>query len=113
MRFLNIINKKADILSHFDPDRIYVENIRSFFNLPSPLARFYCEMAVKQKIFRKKYGILCQNDDCRRLIKSVNNPSEIPATIKCDHCELLERDNFEFQVQKKDIIEFYQLINRK
>jgi hypothetical protein len=113
MKLLNIINKRAEILSHIDPDRIYVENIRSFFNIPFPLAKYYCNMAVKQNFFAKKFGIVCPNDDCRRIVLTVNRLSDIPKRVKCEHCELLERDNYEFSPHEKDIITFYQLIKKK
>lgn len=110
MKLLNIIDNKRDILSHLDTDRIYVENVRSFFNIPTPLAKFYCEMAVKQKFFSKRIGIICPNEECNRIVLSVDNYKKIPKIVECEHCMELERDKYEFSPQKKDLIEFYQLI---
>jgi hypothetical protein len=109
MRFFNIIDKKTNLLSRLDPDRFYVENIRSIFNLPHPLAKFYCEMAVKQSYFIKKFGIICLNEECKRLIISFDSKSDLPKSIKCEQCELLERDKYVFELSEKDIIEFYQI----
>jgi len=113
MRLSGIIDRKAEILSQLDPNRIYVENIRSFFNLPYRAAKFLCEMAVRQKYFRKKYGIICPNEECSRLIRSFDKKSEIPSHIACNHCEHLERENYEFDITKNNIREFYQLTDRE
>jgi hypothetical protein len=108
-----IINNKAELLSHIDPERIYVENVRSFFNIQHQVARFFCEMAVKQKFFEKKYGIVCPNDDCHRIITSINKISELPTEIKCEHCELMERDNYIFKPLEADLILYYKLSKKK
>ena len=113
MRFSNIINNKANVIAQINPDRIYVENIRSFYNLPYRFARFLCEMAVKQRFFEKKYGLLCPNNECKRLIISFDKKSQIPNKIKCDQCELLEREKYIFEVTDKDILEFYKLTNKE
>ena len=113
MRLSNIIERKTDILSHINPQRIYVENVRSFFNLNYRVAKFFCEMAVKQRYLRKRYGVICPNEDCHRLITSYSSKAEIPKMIKCEVCEQLERDRFEFYITPKDIMEVYQLTEKK
>jgi len=109
MTLSDIINNKANILSRLDPDRIYVENIRGFYNLPFKVARFLCDMAVKQHYFSKHIGIVCPNTDCQRLVTTVKNYSEINSTFECEHCRELERDTFEFIPSMKDTVEFYKL----
>jgi hypothetical protein len=113
MKLLDLIDKKANILTRIDPNRIYVENIRSFYNIPTKLAKFFCEMAVKQKYFIKKIAIICPNEDCNRVVVTINNYSEIPKLVKCDQCELLERYPYEFSPTMKDLMEFYQLTDKK
>jgi hypothetical protein len=116
IRFLQIIENsfigkfaanKLAIIEKTDPDRIYVENIRSFFNFPTSLAKFYCELAVKKHVFNKKIAINCPH--CGRVIKTVNKESEIPKKLSCTVCELDEQEEYEFVPDKKDIAVFYQL----
>lgn len=103
------VDKKIELIESTDPDRIYVENIRSFFNLSTPIAKLLCEMAVKDKLFKKKVGVECPN--CGRLIHSYNSNKEIPTRIKCDTCELLEKENYVFSEEKIRKVTFYKLSN--
>jgi hypothetical protein len=102
-----------DLIDKTDPKRIYVENISSFFNLPFGAARYFCEMAVKQGIFTKKYGVVCRNEECQRIIVSYDqNPADKSEQfhVNCEQCELLERYPYEFDLKDTDIIEYYQLV---
>ncbi len=103
-----IVDSKLSIIEHTDPQRIYVENVRAFYNLPTFAAKFICEVAVREDVFIKKIAINCP--DCGRVIMSVSRKKDIPDTIKCEHCELLEKDKFEFTLTDRDTMEFYQLI---
>jgi len=115
-KFLQIINKsfvgrfiegKTAIFKELDPQQIYVENIRRYFSIPQKLAKFLCEMAVKQKIFKRKVGVYCP--DCGRMIEAVNTDAEIPENVKCDICEQSEHDKYVFKRSEIQTIEFYQL----
>jgi hypothetical protein len=99
------------VLSQIDPERIYVENIRSFYNLPVRVARFLCEMAVKQHFFEKRYGVMCPT--CKRIVSTYETESEIPVKVLCNQCEMLERESSLFEPSKNDIIAFYKLIKKK
>lgn len=103
------ISNRKEILEATDPERIYVENIRSFFNLPYWFAELLCELAVRGGVYTKHYGIFCKNEECERLIKSVADIAEIPKKAKCITCELLERNCFEHEYSDKDIVIFYKL----
>ncbi len=105
-----LIDKKLKLLDHTDPDRIYVENVRSFYNIPTFAAKFFCEIAVKERVFKKKIGVICPNDDCGRIITTIDDLAHLPKKVKCDLCELNEKSVFEFTPTKKDTIVFYQLI---
>ena len=104
-----LLKRKKEIIEKTDPDRIYVENIRSFFRISYTLAKFFCEMAVKEKFFKKKVGVFCSNDDCRRLIQSYDKRSDIDDEIVCDICQDLEKEKFVFEKSDLEITEFYQL----
>ena len=116
MKFLQIIDNsfigrivqgRLSILEHTDPDRIYVENIRSFYKLPYPVAKFLCEMAVKQHFFMKRVAIECPNEG--RIIRIVSSKTNLPQCVKCDNCEALGKEKYEFSKGEYDVTEFYQL----
>ncbi|RDI13201.1 hypothetical protein [Flavobacterium sp. AG291] len=108
--FNRFLKRKAAIVENTDPDRIFVENVRSFFNIPTRWARFLCDMAVRQGILRKKYSIECGNEECGRIIKSYDRKSDIPEKIVCRTCELEGYPKFEFETDKLNIVEYYQYI---
>jgi len=108
--FKNLNKKRAEIIEKTDPDRIYVENVRSFFNIPNRWARFLCKMAVKQGIFRRKYAIECKNDDCKRFIEVFDSENAIPEYIECLTCQLDGHTDYSFKTEDLNIVEFYQYI---
>jgi len=101
------IDKRLDVICATNPDRIYVENIRSFYNLNTSTAKTLCEMAVKENLFKKRIGVECP--DCGKLITHYNSEKEIPEKIVCDNCLMLENDKHEFKKSEISKIEFYQL----
>lgn len=92
-----------------DPDRIYIENVRSFFNIPFFLAKLFCEMAVKEGYFEKRIALICPNNNCSRVIKSTNNEISIPNDLKCLNCEINEEDNFIFDKSEVRKVIYYRL----
>jgi hypothetical protein len=117
-KFLNLIDKtpigatidnKLGIIEKTDPDRIYIENIRAFYNLPLFLAKNLCEMAVRQGIFKKKIGIICPNEGCKRIIKSYNPEDNIDEVVTCLNCELREEEVYSFCNKELEKEIYYQL----
>jgi hypothetical protein len=116
MKFLDIIDRsfvgrlvqsRLNILEQTDPNRIYVENIRSFYGLPTFAAKYLCEKAVEKGLFSKRYGVVCPNEG--RLIITAGNVSELPQTVYCSSCEVLENDRYEFALEECQVEEFYKL----
>jgi len=105
-----LITRKQELMDRTDPDRIYVENIRSFFNIPTSVARFLCELAARQGLFRKKIGVLCENEECGRIILTVDDPGAIPSIVECKTCTLREAEKSEFNKEELQTIVFYQLV---
>lgn len=101
------IDRRLDLIKVTNPDRIYVENIRSFYNLTTPIAKIFCEMAVKENLFKRRIGVECPK--CGKLIGHYTSNSEIPDEIICETCQLLEEECCSYN--KTEIIEtiFYQL----
>jgi len=106
------VDKRLNLIASTDPERIYVENIRSFYNLTTPLAKTFCNMAVKEHLFNKHFGVECPNESCQRIITSYTSKDELPEIIECEHCLLLEKDKYQFGKSEYNVIEFYKL-NKK
>lgn len=103
------VDRKMRIWEELNPDKFYVENIRHFFNLSTRLARFFCEVAVKHGAFTKQFEIICPNEG--RSLGVFKNKSDIPKTIECQNCQMLEND-YIFDTSNCDIIEFYSLAKK-
>ncbi|TKC65173.1 hypothetical protein FBD94_01035 [Pedobacter hiemivivus] len=121
MRLLQIIDKsflgkfiakKQELIAATDPNRIYVENIRSFFNIPNRLAKLFCNLAVREGVFREKIGIICYNKDCERIILSVDNLDQMPSVITCQSCQLREESEYDFNTASLSTIIFYQIVRK-
>lgn len=108
--FKRFFNKKVSIVEETDPDRIYVENVRSFFNISTRLAKYLCKIAVRQGIFRKKIAVECKNGNCTRIIEVFDKEEDIPENIKCFMCELEGESEYTFRTSELNIVEFYQYI---
>jgi len=104
-----IIDRKLDIIEKTDPDRIYVENIRTYYNLPYIAAQTLCEMAVKEHIFKKRIGLICPNDGCKRIIKTYDVEEKQDETVTCLQCELRESEQYCFDTNELEKEIFYQL----
>lgn len=105
----NIFNRQSKALEETDPDRIYVENIRSIFNISTRWAKYICKIAVRQGILKRKFAVECKNNNCLRVIKTFDNEFDIPKTIECRTCEL-EGQEYKFNTNELNIVEFYQYI---
>lgn len=106
---LKFFQKRKELLENTDPDRIFIENVRSFFNLNTTMAKFFCDMAVKEKYFKKKTGLQCPNDSCKRIIATTDHGESFKHPVHCDLCELNEEDQFEFSKDEIHIVTYYQL----
>lgn len=103
------VSKKMDIIGGTDPRRIYVENIRSFYRMPRFAAEFFCNLAVKEGFFVKRYAVSCPQ--CGRVVMNVEDRQNLPNEIECELCELDERDKHKFKISYKEVMVFYQLSN--
>jgi hypothetical protein len=107
------VEKRRQLINNTDPRRIYPENIRSFFHIPMALAKFACELAVREGLFEKLIGFYCPNDDCQRLLAAVPEGQVPKATLQCEHCELLERPQHSFRSGECRQIVFYRLASTR
>ena len=83
--FKKAIDYQARLIEQLDPQRIYPENIRSFFHVPMGVAKWLCERAVKEGIFEKRVGFLCPN--CERILAETEEDESPPAVLECEVCD--------------------------
>jgi hypothetical protein len=116
-KFSNIIDRsrigaavdfRKKLIQETDPDRIYVENIRSFFAISHVTAKLLCDLAVKQGAFERRNGFLCPN--CKSIIGDFACGFDIPQTLKCESCEMMGEDRYTFKSSECQIIPFYKVI---
>lgn len=103
-----LVSRKQEIIEKTNPDRIYVENVRSFFNLSFRFAQVLCELAVRKGLFRKRVGVTCPN--CERIMVSSDSDKILNGDINCEVCEMNEEDRHIFNVRDLKKINYYQLI---
>lgn len=108
--FNKFFKSKAKIIEITDPDRIYIENVRRFFNISSRFAKFLCDTAVRQGLFEKKIAIECINEDCKRIIKVLNVSDELPNEVTCFVCEAEGKEKYTYAKNEYKLVEFYKLV---
>lgn len=108
--FKKFFDKKASIIEETNPSKIYVENVRSFFNISTRLARLICKLAVRQGIFRRKFAVECKNETCGSVIEVYDTKEEIPEHLDCLTCQIEGRYDFSFKTSDLHIVEYYQYI---
>jgi len=107
-RFLDL---KVEIVKSTNPSRIYVENIRSFFGISNRFAKFLCNFAVHEGLFKHRIGYLCSN--CNSMIKSFDEIQQAEDEFNCDKCEIEETEQFHFHKNELTTIDYYELVDRK
>jgi hypothetical protein len=100
--------KYLDTISKLEPERIYVENVRSITKLPTFLAKGLCEMAVSDGYFTKHIGVICPNENCKRIVKVIDFDEEVPSKLCCEVCEA-EGLDYEFNSSQCETVLFYRL----
>lgn len=73
---------KARLLSRLNPDKFYVENIRSILNVSYSSAQKICETAVRQGLFERRIEVKCPDGV---VAASADVEAHLPATVKCWH----------------------------
>ena len=106
---IKVDERRSAVLLNTNPNRIFLENVRSYYNTSTIIAKTLCKMAVKDGRFIKKVGIMCPNENCERIIISYDDPNHIDQQVTCDHCELIGNPENTFAAENLETIEFYQL----
>ncbi len=72
--------RNPELLSRLNPDKIYLENVRSIFNISSKSAQRYCDTAVRQGVFLQFVEVVCPNGS---VAASAESESSLPKTVSC------------------------------
>lgn len=109
--FKKFTHKKSEIIQDTDPSKIYVENIRRYFDTNTNEAKRLCDIAVKEGLLKKFYGIECKT--CNRIIERFDSKNDIPTNIECIICMHEGREVFSFSREEIEVVEFYQFISKE
>jgi hypothetical protein len=90
MKFFDIISnlipggflseREASALSALDPQKFYVENVRSILNVSSSYALKVCETAVRQGLFEKRIEVYCPDG---AVVASAKTEKDLPPIVRC------------------------------
>lgn len=67
-------------LAKLDPNKIYVENVRSALRVSTRQAQLYCDTAVRQGLFESYIEVLCPDG---ATAVSARTEGEIPPMVRC------------------------------
>lgn len=99
-----------DALARLDPEKFYLENVRSVLGTTSKSAQRICDTAVRQEAFLRFVEVVCPNGSAAA---SARKESDLPETVRC----LVEHDGQldEVIMPTHDLAKrvFYRLNNEK
>jgi hypothetical protein len=72
--------REAAELARLNPDKIYVENVRSLLRVSHKTALSVCETAVRQGFFARSVEVLCPDN---AVAASAPTEAELPETVRC------------------------------
>ena len=95
-----------EALSRLNPDKIYLENVRSVLNISHRRAKFICDIAVKQGAFESWIEVRCDGS----VVATAKTEVDVPNTVRC----WIERDGESepIDMESADLpkVPFYKLI---
>ncbi len=115
MKLSDIVNKfipdtvpteNIEALSRLNPDKIYLENVRSLLNISHRRAKIFCDTAVRQGAFESWIEVRCNES----VVATAKTEVDLPKTVRC----WIERDGESEPVFMKSAdlpkVPFYRLI---
>jgi hypothetical protein len=76
--------KEAKLLSALNPEKFYIENVRSIMDISYANAFQICETAVRQGLFLRGVEVKCPDG---AVAASANSEAELPEIVRCWHLE--------------------------
>lgn len=77
---VNPIAGKEELLAQLNPDKIYVENVRSLLGVPNKVAVGICETAVRQGFFKRKVEVMCPDGV---VAAEADTEEKLPPRVNC------------------------------
>ena len=96
-------------LSKLNPEKFYIENVRSLLNVSHDKANRICEMAVRQGFFKKGIEIICPDGV---VAESVDEGNPLPTTVFCYYWDDGDYKEVEINVDGLERNTYYRL-NKK
>jgi hypothetical protein len=75
---------QAKTLAKLNPDKIYIENVRSLLGTTHATAVRICETAVRQGLFERRIEVKCPDG---AVAASADCEAHLPETVRCWHIE--------------------------
>lgn len=102
-----VVERRKEILRNTDPQRIYIENVRSFFGISTTMAKALCELAVREGLFMRCTAILCPIDE--QVVDEACDDDPLLETIHCDVCEGFGRERSDYLTKECKSLDFYRV----
>jgi hypothetical protein len=83
---------KLEAMASLDPEKIYIENVRSILGVSSSEAERICETAARQGVFERRVEVLCPDGV---IAFSATSEVGLPSVVTCwsnEDGELQERE---------------------
>jgi hypothetical protein len=99
-------DREVQLLAALNPDKFYVENVRSILGVSHKSAQLICETAVRQGLFERRIEVICPDGAAAA---SADIEEHLPPTVRCWHREdgLLEPEDIRTETLQKAV--FYRL----
>lgn len=105
-----VVSRKKEIIEGTNPDKIYIENVRSFFNISFRFATVLCEKAVEYGYFDRFYGYKCPIND--NIIYSSKTLISDSREFICGTCEDLGEENYRHRSDELKVVIYYRLVKQ-
>ena len=76
--------KEAKLLSTLNPEKFYIENVRSIMDISYASALRICEAAVRQGLFIRGVEVKCPDG---AVAAAADKETELPEIVRCWHLE--------------------------
>ncbi len=76
----NTLSGIEESLAQLDPDKIYIENVRSVLDVSYQKAKDICESAVRQGFFKRGVEVKCPDG---AVAASADSEADLPPTVHC------------------------------
>lgn len=74
------LSGRAEAIGKLDPDKIYIENVRSALGVSTGRAKQICETAVRRGLFDRYVEVVCPDG---AVAVSARTESELPERVHC------------------------------